>query len=150
VSEQTYGLLLTSTAAGSLLGVLLAERIEGLLGRAGALWLAYLVTAVTIATPTVTTTPIAVGVALFTGGVGVVVAAARPAQQCAPTGRLGHEAAGWSTRAGAGRATGVHGRRCRPSSASVGWPITGWIRSTGFGQAPKVWSFRLILNTVNK
>ena len=73
LSQPTYGLLLTSTAAGSLLGSLLAERIERWFGRAGALRTAYVVSAVTIAVPTVTTNPVAVGVALFTGSVGVMV-----------------------------------------------------------------------------
>ena len=73
LSAQAYGVLLTSTAAGSLLGSLLAERIELRLGRARALLFAYVVSAVTIAVPTVTTNPVAVGVALFTGSVGVMV-----------------------------------------------------------------------------
>jgi MFS family permease len=106
LSEQTYGLLLTSTAAGSLLGSLLAERIERRFGRARALWLAYLLAAVTIATPTVTTNPIAVGIALFTSGVGVMVAnvvMVSLRQRITPDRLLGrlnsaHRLVGWGTK----------------------------------------------------
>ncbi|WP_338045320.1 MFS transporter [Nocardiopsis lucentensis] len=42
LSEPGYGLLLTSTAAGSLLGALTADRVEGVLGRAWALRLSVL------------------------------------------------------------------------------------------------------------
>lgn len=73
LSEQAYGVLLTSTAAGSLLGSLLAERIEHRLGRARTLQVSYLVSAVTITVPTVTADPVAVGIALFTSSVGVMV-----------------------------------------------------------------------------
>jgi len=73
LSEQAYGVLLTSTAAGSLLGSLLAERIEHWLGRARALQLSFVVSAVTIAVPTVTTNPVTVGIGLFTGSAGVMV-----------------------------------------------------------------------------
>jgi MFS family permease len=106
LSEQAYGLLLTSTAVGSLLGSLLAERIERLLGRARALWLAYLLAAVTIATPTVTTNPVAVGVALFTSSVGVMVAnivMVSLRQRLTPDRLLGrltsaHRLVGWGTK----------------------------------------------------
>ncbi|QUQ66737.1 MFS transporter [Kutzneria sp. CA-103260] len=73
LSEQTYGVLIASTAAGSLLGSLLAERIEHWLGRARALQLSYVVSAVTIAVPTMTTNPVTVGIGLFTGSAAVLV-----------------------------------------------------------------------------
>lgn len=73
LSEETYGLLLTSTAVGSLLGSLLAERIEHWLGRARALQFSFIISAVTIAVPTVTTNPVTVGIGLFTGSAGVMV-----------------------------------------------------------------------------
>jgi MFS family permease len=106
LSEQAYGVLLTSTAAGSLFGSLLAERVERLLGRARALWIAYLVAAVTIAVPTVTTNPIAVGVSLFTSGVGVMVAnivMVSLRQRMTPDRLLGrlnsaHRLVGWGTK----------------------------------------------------
>ncbi|MFC0435920.1 MFS transporter [Kutzneria buriramensis] len=106
LSEQAYGVLLTGTAVGSLVGSVLAERIERALGRSRALWISYLVGAVTIATPTVTTDPVAVGIALFTSGVGVMVTnivMVSLRQRLTPDHLLGrlnsaHRLVGWGTK----------------------------------------------------
>lgn len=74
LSPQVYGVLIASTAVGSLLGSLLAERVERWLGRARVLPLTFVISAVTIAVPTVTTNPVTVGIGLFTGSAGVMVA----------------------------------------------------------------------------
>lgn len=73
LSEPAYGMLLTATAAGSLLGSLVAERIERRLGRARSLALTILGSALLVGTPAVTTDPVVIGAAFFVGGVTVVV-----------------------------------------------------------------------------
>jgi MFS family permease len=106
LSVQAYGVLLTGTAVGSLIGSVLTERIERALGRSGALWISYLVAAVTIATPSVTTNAVAVGVALFTSGVGVMVTnivMVSLRQRLTPDHLLGrlnsaHRLVGWGTK----------------------------------------------------
>lgn len=74
LSEPGFGVLLTSVAAGSLLGSFLAERIEARLGRARSLIVGFLAGALTIAAPGLTTEPYLVAVGLFVGGIGVVIA----------------------------------------------------------------------------
>ncbi|WBB77586.1 MFS transporter [Micromonospora sp. WMMD882] len=72
-TEAAYGLLLTSLAAGMVVGLLLAPRLERLLGRATALGVSMLACAALVAAPALTTDPFVLG-AIFLGG-GVLVAA---------------------------------------------------------------------------
>ncbi|GAA1900539.1 MFS transporter [Streptomyces sodiiphilus] len=73
LSEQGFGLLLVTVAAGSLLGSFLAERVERLLGRARALALSVCTGALMLGAPAATADPFLLGAAFFTGGVGIVV-----------------------------------------------------------------------------
>ncbi len=73
LSDQAFGVLLASVAAGSLIGSLVAERVEWMLGRARALTLTILGTAMMVGVPGVTTNPFVIGAAFFVGGVGVVI-----------------------------------------------------------------------------
>lgn len=73
LSEQAYGALLATTAAGSLLGSFAAERIERLLGRARSLMLSILGGALAIGVPAMTVNPYLIGAAFFVGGVTIVV-----------------------------------------------------------------------------
>jgi MFS family permease len=106
LSEQVYGLLLTSTAAGSLLGSFLAERAERAMGRARALLVSFTVSAVTIAVPTVTTNATLVGAGLFVGSLGVMVTnivMVSLRQRITPDRLLGrlnsaHRLVGWGTK----------------------------------------------------
>lgn len=73
LSEQGFGVLLATVAAGSLLGSFLAERVERLLGRARALLLTIATSALLVGIPAVTANPFAIGSAFFIGGVSIVV-----------------------------------------------------------------------------
>lgn len=73
LSEQAYGILLTSTAIGSVVGSFLAARLERRLGRARSLVLAYLTGALLVGIPALTTNPYLIGAAFFVGGVGIVI-----------------------------------------------------------------------------
>ncbi|MFI9387969.1 MFS transporter [Kutzneria sp. NPDC052558] len=73
LSKQGYGVLVAGAAVGSLVGSVLAERVERWLGRGRALRLSFVISAVTIAVPTVTSNPVTVGIGLFTGSAGVMV-----------------------------------------------------------------------------
>jgi MFS family permease len=73
LSELGYGVLLTTVAAGSVLGALLAERVERWLGRARALTVTILFTVPMVGAPGVTDDPRLVGVAFFLGGTSSVV-----------------------------------------------------------------------------
>jgi len=73
LTDAGYGILLTSTAVGSLLGSFLAERVERLLGRAKALMASIVGSAVLIGMPALTASPYLVGAAFFVGGVAVVI-----------------------------------------------------------------------------
>jgi MFS family permease len=73
LSEPAYGLLLTATAAGSVLGALTAEHVERLLGRAWSLRVSALAFAVLVGVPALTADPLAVGAGFFVGGVGLSV-----------------------------------------------------------------------------
>jgi len=73
LSEQGYGILLTATAAGSLLGSFVAEWMARVCGRVRSLTLAILAGAMLVGAPAVTANPFLVGAAAFVGGVGVVV-----------------------------------------------------------------------------
>lgn len=73
LSEPAYGLLLTATAAGGLLGSLVAERVERTLGRARSLVLTILAGALFVGTPALTTDPLVIGAVFFLGGATIVV-----------------------------------------------------------------------------
>jgi MFS family permease len=68
LSEPGYGLLLTTVAAGSLLGSLVAERVEQRLGRARSLVLTILGCTLLVGAPAVTADPFLIGAAFFVGG----------------------------------------------------------------------------------
>lgn len=73
LSGQAYGLLLTSLAAGSLLGSLVAERISRILGRARTLALTVLSQVLLVGVPAVTTDPFLIGAAFFVSSTGGVI-----------------------------------------------------------------------------
>ncbi len=68
LSEPAYGLLLTTVAAGSLLGSLVAEWVEQRLGRARSLVLTILGCTLLVGVPAVTANPFLIGAAFFVGG----------------------------------------------------------------------------------
>lgn len=74
LSEQAFGVLLTASAAGSLVGSFVAEWVERLIGRSRSLVLAFVVAALSVGTPALTANPFVIGGASFVGGVGIVVA----------------------------------------------------------------------------
>jgi len=73
LSDPAYGLLLTTTAAGGLVGALIAVRVRRRIGRARSLTLTVFGSALLVGAPAVTTNPYLIGVAFFIGGVGVSV-----------------------------------------------------------------------------
>ncbi|MCR6483889.1 MFS transporter [Amycolatopsis sp. OK19-0408] len=73
LSEPAFGLLMATTAAGGLVGALLAEPVERRLGRVRALWVSWLAGGLPVGALAVTANPYAVGAAFFTGGVGILV-----------------------------------------------------------------------------
>ncbi|WP_007023193.1 MFS transporter [Saccharomonospora iraqiensis] len=73
LSEPAYGVLFATTAVGSLIGSLVAERVERTLGRARTFRLALLTSALLVGIPAVTTNPVLIGAAFFTGGVGIML-----------------------------------------------------------------------------
>lgn len=106
LTEPAYGLLLTTVAAGSLLGSFTAEHLERHLGRTRALALAFFLAALLVGVPAVTTNPMVVGAAFFLGGVGIVISnviIVSLRQQITPDrllGRVnsGYRLVGWGTR----------------------------------------------------
>jgi len=73
LSEPAYGGLLAAVAVGSLIGALLAERVERRLGRTWSLTLTILTNAAMVGIPAVTTDIGIVAVTVFLGGFGVAV-----------------------------------------------------------------------------
>ncbi|GAA1443612.1 MFS transporter [Leifsonia poae] len=73
LTDPGYGLLLTASALGSVLGSLVAERVEHGLGRSRALILTILGSFVSLATPAFTTNPYIVGAGFFLGGITVSI-----------------------------------------------------------------------------
>ncbi|WP_116246876.1 MFS transporter [Nocardiopsis sp. FIRDI 009] len=73
LSEPGYGLLLTATAAGSLVGALAADRVERLLGRVWALRLSVLGFGALVGVPALTAAPFPVGAGFLVGGVSIAV-----------------------------------------------------------------------------
>ncbi|PPK62548.1 putative MFS family arabinose efflux permease [Actinokineospora auranticolor] len=73
LTETEYGILLTTSAAGSLVGSFAAPAIERALGRSRSILAAFLVIALSIAAPTLTPNPWLVGAGFFIGGVGIML-----------------------------------------------------------------------------
>ncbi|MEV2278997.1 MFS transporter [Nocardiopsis sp. NPDC049922] len=73
LSEPAFGLVLTTIAAGSLIGSLLAERIERLLGRTRSLALAFIGGAALLGIPAMTAHPLPIVAGFLTGGIGIMV-----------------------------------------------------------------------------
>lgn len=73
LSEPGYGLLLTTVAAGSLLGFLVAERIEQRLGRARSLVLTILGSTLLLGAPALTADPVLIGAAFLVGGTTIAI-----------------------------------------------------------------------------
>jgi MFS family permease len=73
LTEPQFGLLMATTAAGGLIGGLVAERVQERLGRARALTLSVVGMIAFVATPALTDNPIVIAAALFGGGITVVV-----------------------------------------------------------------------------
>jgi len=73
LSDPGYGLLLTTAAAGGLVGALVAVRVQRRLGRARSLMLTVLGSVLLVGTPAVTANPYVLGTAFFLGGVGVSI-----------------------------------------------------------------------------
>jgi len=73
LSDPGYGLLLTTAAAGGLVGALVAVRVQRRLGRARSLTLTVLGSVLLVGTPAVTANPYVLGTAFFLGGVGVSI-----------------------------------------------------------------------------
>ena len=73
LSDPAYGLLLTFSAIGSVLGTFLAEPAERLLGRSAALKLTIVGSLLTVATPGFTDNPFIIGAGLLLGGVTVSI-----------------------------------------------------------------------------
>jgi MFS family permease len=73
LSEPAYGALLTATAAGGLLGSLVAERVERRIGRARSLVLTLVGGAVLVGAPAATVNPVLIGAAFFVGGVTIAI-----------------------------------------------------------------------------
>jgi MFS family permease len=73
LTDPLFGILLTTTAAGSLLGSFLAERVERGLGRSRSLMLGIIGGAVLMGIPAVTANPFVIGAAFFLGGVTIVI-----------------------------------------------------------------------------
>lgn len=71
LDDPAYGLLLTASALGSVLGTFLAEGAERLFGRSRALAISIVGSVLTVATPAFTTSPWIIGAAFFVGGVTV-------------------------------------------------------------------------------
>ncbi|WP_019810758.1 MFS transporter [Saccharomonospora halophila] len=73
LSEPAYGVLFATTAVGSLIGSLVADRVERVLGRGRTLRLALLTSALLVGIPAVTTNPVLIGAVFLTGGVGMML-----------------------------------------------------------------------------
>jgi len=74
LSGQAFGLLLSTIAAGSLVGSLVAEWFERTLGRALTLGLSFATRVVFLGVPALTTNPYIIGAAFFLGGAGTIAA----------------------------------------------------------------------------
>ena len=73
LTDPLFGVLLTATAAGSLVGSFLAERVERRLGRSRSLMVGIIGGAVLIGIPAITANPFVIGAAFFLGGLTIVI-----------------------------------------------------------------------------
>lgn len=73
LSEPAFGLLLTTLAVGSLLGSLIADRVERWLGRARSLVFTVLGSVVMVGVPAITTDPFVIGAAFLVGGLTIAI-----------------------------------------------------------------------------
>jgi MFS family permease len=73
LSEPAYGVLLTTAAAGGLLGSFVAERVERRLGRARSLVLTMLGITLLVGVPAATTDPVLIGAGFLVGGVTIAI-----------------------------------------------------------------------------
>ncbi|MGW5878005.1 MFS transporter [Nocardiopsis terrae] len=73
LSEPAFGVLLTATAVGSLLGSFAAEWCERAVGRARSLWLCVPLFALLVGVPGMTADAWPVGLGFFLGGLGITV-----------------------------------------------------------------------------
>jgi MFS family permease len=73
LTEPAYGVLLTTIAAGSLVGSFVADRVERRLGRARSLTLTILGSTLLVGTPAVTARPLLIGAAFLVGGITIVI-----------------------------------------------------------------------------
>lgn len=73
LTDPGYGILLTASALGAVLGSFVAEAVERRLGRARSLALTVLGSVLTVATPAFTANAIVIGVAFFLGGITVSI-----------------------------------------------------------------------------
>jgi Transmembrane secretion effector len=73
LSEFDYGLLLTAMAIGGLLGSILCERLQKILGTRNSLALDFIGTILLVGVPALTTNPLAMGAAAFFAGIGATV-----------------------------------------------------------------------------
>jgi MFS family permease len=73
LSEPEFGLFITTLAAGSLVGSLTAARLERRFGRVPLLFACVVASAVAIAVPGFTTSPVVIGPAFFLSGIFIVV-----------------------------------------------------------------------------
>jgi MFS family permease len=92
LSPFEYSLLLTSMAAGGVLGSVLCERIRRALGTHRALWIDVVGMAALLGVPALTTNPVAIGAATFAAGLGAsvwVVLVATIRQSIVPDALLG-------------------------------------------------------------
>jgi MFS family permease len=73
LSKPAYGLLLTTIPIGSVLGSLIAERVERRLGKARAIAASFLAGALLVGIPAVTASPYVIGLVFFLGGIGIII-----------------------------------------------------------------------------
>jgi MFS family permease len=73
LSQQAFGVLLATFAAGSLFGSFVAGLVTRVLGRARALVLTIVTAALLVGIPAVTTNPFVIGAAYCVGGTGIVI-----------------------------------------------------------------------------
>lgn len=73
LSEQAFGVLLSTVALGSVVGSFLARRVERALGRARSLAVAVVAGALFVGIPAVTTNPYVIGAVFFVGGAGIMI-----------------------------------------------------------------------------
>jgi MFS family permease len=92
LSEVGFGLLLTASALGSLVGSFISERVEARLGRSKSLTLTVFGCALFIGAPALTSNPYVLGPILFVGGILIVlwnVITVSLRQRITPNGLLG-------------------------------------------------------------